>query len=166
MKIKFIIIALFLTYFPVNSRLLVYDIRNNIVDLDTLKKPAFVIFYKGLSCHLCYENLSKALHSIDSNVIIYSVLNCSDDIPQRKGMQIFVNKYYSSTAFFYDNSKSTAKLKNNESNSLFLKYQIDKTPALLYLDASSAVYIPYSDLFNGTIDVDTIKEVILKIINN
>jgi hypothetical protein len=160
MKSIIYIIVLLISLFNFSyAQLSVTTIKNEEINLNSLKTPEFIIFYQSPSCHQCFINLSKALKLIDSNIIITTVIKCQNDIVQKKEIQVEVNNYYHSNDIFYDN------IENGQNNkSLFHYYKITNTPALLYLDNGIIKYISYNEIFDGEKNILDIKNRIQDII--
>ena len=143
--------------------MLVHDIKNNIIDLDTIRKPAIIVFFQSPSCHQCAENLNKAIKIIDSTINIIALVKCPEDIIYRKEMEVFINEFFSPNVFYFD-LKPEAGIDQDKSNpnSLFRKYKVNYAPEVLYLSKNKKVFLSYKELFAKTNNVSQLVKVLIK----
>ena len=141
----FILILIFITYnFSFSYNKYALNIRNEIVSLDTLKKPFFAIFVQKPCCTRCIEILYKCINKIKDEAKVVIIINSGFDA-QSKRLDIIYFKSYCNFDIAYFNVIDSNKYKHL----IFDEYNVIYSPSLLYVGNDKEEYFDYKDLFNN-----------------
>ena len=152
----------------------VYNIQNDVISLDTIPKPYFVIFFQNPSCLKCLETLGNVLDSISQkNINTIVVINTLMSPVSRKTEAVFVKNrinynctYYVAEDFLYlDRTEEKKQNRYNKINSIFNDYKIVNTPALLYVCNEGEYFFNYNELFPLNYESNNIITMICNKIN-
>ena len=141
----------------------VLNFKNEIVNLDTLPKPFFLIFINSPSCTRCIESLDSALKSIKYNDKIILVLNSGIDAVSKRLNLINTKNYCDFDLAFFNVYDQKNHIDYNY-ESIFTVYNFKLSPSLLYVSEKGEHYFDYYELFKNTKTVSDIREIILSMI--
>lgn len=152
----FLLISLF------DYHIIANDLDNNEVNISKLSDSSFVVFYKSPSCHNCMIELGKAISDLKYKK--YAVIQSKDDFYVKVELKNKVGKYIKFDEYYFENLKSPKKIISNNF-SLFNKFNVVNTPAILIYTSGKIKYITFEKLFLNYYDEKTIKNEIIRAIN-
>ncbi len=158
------IVLLFFLESNAQSPYHLYDINNNLVKLDT--SDYIIILMNNKNCITCFSELSKSIENF-SDMKQYCIVSIDSSVLSRKKANIEVRRLMPNihnVIFDYrDNIISYGYSDNMNKNSIFYKYKVDITPALIISKKSRHNYIPYRLLFtNGKLDTNKLFKFIVE----
>ena len=137
----FIISILCMAFAPIPSQLNVFDIKRNPVTIessaDTVK---VIVFAKTPCCHDCFLKLNNQIKSIDStfnNISFILLINTFNDFVNIKTQRHYFKELTKIEQIFFDLDIGSSM----QRNTVFSKYFVSSTPAVLILYKNKEQYL-------------------------
>jgi hypothetical protein len=147
------------------SNKLAYNIKNEIISLDSISKPYFIVFYQQPSCGACLTSLGKALDSIAARKTkIIIVVNTGSSAIARKSEIIYLKDKITFDSTFFVNTQDKKIINSNTLlKTIFDDYNITSTPCLLYVTKDNEYFFDHNYLFPINYNAESIYELLNKI---
>lgn len=142
---------MFATVFIINSEAknIAYNIRNQIINFDSIQKPNLIIFYQNPSCSSCIKQLGRIIDSVTNKYFrIFVVIKTNQSALAKKETSIYLKKYINfSEAFYVIGDGFTTKSDTTFGKTIFDNFNVVNTPSILFNDFNSDVFIEYREMF-------------------